>query len=87
MSLEDFTRELNGKPPLNRNPFDRMTVSDESGCSYDREAFVTPLHFGVGLAFAGGLLLVAWASGGDEWTAITDKVEQLWDFAVWLFGG
>lgn len=85
MSLEDFTRELQGKPPLNRHPFERMAYSDEDGCSFDREAFVTPLHFGVGLAFAGGLLLVAWASGGAEWDAVTRKAQQLWDLAFQLF--
>ncbi len=85
MSLEDFTRELQGKPPLNRDPFERMAYSDKDGCSFDREAFVTPLHFGVGLALAGGILLVAWASGGAEWNAVREKAQLIWDAAVWLF--
>jgi hypothetical protein len=37
---------------MNRHPIDRMAMSGEYGCSYDREVFFTPLHFGVGLPFS-----------------------------------
>ena len=79
MSLEDFTRELQGKPPRNRSVFDRYAYSDEDGCSYDQEAFVTPLHIGVGAAFFGGLFLVDWATGGSEWKALWDLLGWLWN--------
>ncbi len=82
MSLEDFTRELQGKPPRNRDTLDRWAYSDEDGCSYDREAFVTPLSMGIGVAFFGGLFLVDWASGGTEWQVLRDAAAWLWG----LFG-
>lgn len=78
MSLEDFCRELQGKPPKNRDMLDRMIYSDESGCSFDQQVYVTRLPFGIGVALVGGLLLVAWASGGEEWQAITEKASWIW---------
>ena len=33
MSLEDFSREVMGKPPKNRSWLDRTTFTDEDGCS------------------------------------------------------
>ena len=78
MSLEDFGRELQGKPPKNRDMWDRMLYTDEDGCSYDQQVYVTRLPFGIGLAFVGSLLLVAWAAGGAEWDAITEKAQWIW---------
>lgn len=78
MSLEDFGRELQGKPPKNRDMWDRMLHSDEDGCSYDQQVYATRLPLGVGLALVGSLLLVAWAADGEEWTAISDKAQWIW---------
>lgn len=78
MSLEDFGRELKNKPPKNRDMWDRMLYTDDSGCSYDEQVYVTRLPWGVGLALIGSLMLVAWAADGGEWNAIRDKVQWIW---------
>lgn len=58
--------------------FDRMLYSDEDGCSYDQQVYVTPLPLDVGLVLVGSLLLVAWAADGEEWKAIADKAQWIW---------
>lgn len=78
MTMEDFTRELQGKPPRNRSVMDRFAYSDEDGCSYDREAFVGTVPLGIGLAFFGGLFVIDWATGGTEWKALRDAVAWMW---------
>lgn len=78
MTLEDFGRELQNKSPKSRDMWDRVLYTDDSGCSYDEQVYVTRLPWGVGLALIGSLLLVAWAADGAEWNAISDKVQWIW---------
>lgn len=77
MSLEDFSREVMGKPPKNRSLVDRAMFSDEDGCSYDQQAMVVRAPLGIGLAFCGGLLLVGWASGDPIWTRLVERLESI----------
>ncbi len=77
MSLEDFSREVMGKPPKNRSWLDRATFTDEDGCSYDQQVVVTRLPLGVGLAVIGGMLLVAWASDDPTWTELMARISAI----------
>lgn len=77
MSLEDFSREVMGKPPKNRSWLDRAVYTDEDGCSYDQQVMVTRLPLGVGLALAGGLLLVGWASGDPAWNELMSRINAI----------
>lgn len=80
MSLEDFSREVTGKPPKNRSWLDRATYTDEDGCSYDQQAMVSPLPLGIGLAFCGGLLLIGWATGDPVWAEMVGRIKALLSF-------
>ncbi len=77
MSLEDFSREVMGKPPKNRDLIDRAIYTDEDGCSYDRQVMVTRLPLGIGLAFFAGLLLVGWASDDPVWIEMIGRLKGL----------
>jgi hypothetical protein len=66
MSLEDFSREVMGKPPKNRSWLDRTTFTDEDGCSYDQQVVVTRLP-----------LLVAWASDDPTWTELMARISAI----------
>lgn len=76
MSLEDFAREVAGKPPKDRGMVDRMLLTDEDGCSYDQQVMVGRIPLGLGIAFFAILLTVAWASGDPAWTELTAKLGQ-----------
>lgn len=80
MSLEDFGREVMGKPPKNRDMVDRWVYTDEDGCSFDRQVWVSPLPLGVGFAMIGGLLLIGWASDDPAWHALAAKFQSIVDF-------
>lgn len=81
MSLEDFGREVMGKPPKNRDMVERWVVSDEDGCSYDQQVWTARLPLGVGIAAIAGLLLVAWASNNPLWRDLTGKIGTVIDLA------
>lgn len=86
MSLEDFAREVAGKPPKNRGIVDRMPLTDEDGCSYDQQVMVGRLPLGLGAAFFLILLTVAWASGDPAWTDLTAKLGQFVDLLKSIAG-
>lgn len=79
MSLEDFSREVMGKPPKNRDLVDRAIFTDEDGCSYDQQVAVTRVPLGVGFAFFAGLFLVGWASDDPAWTKMVDRITSVLD--------
>jgi hypothetical protein len=80
MSLEDFSREVMGKEPKNRSWLDRVTFTDDSGCSYDQQVMVARLPLGVGLALVGGLLLVAWATDDPAWAKLVEQLQSIMNF-------
>jgi hypothetical protein len=67
MNLQDFGRELRGRPPKNRDYFERLVVTDEDGCSYDRQVATVRLSWPVGIAVIVCLLVLAWASDDPAW--------------------
>lgn len=75
MSLEDFSREVMGKPPKNRGLIDRAIYTDEEGCSYDRQVVTSRIPLGVGFALFAGLLLVGWASNDPAWTEMVGQTK------------
>lgn len=88
MSLEDFGREVMGKPPKNRDMWDRMLYTDEDGdCSYDMQVATTPLSWPLALAVIGGLALVGWAANDPEWQKWAAKFTDVGVVLGWLFGG
>ncbi len=79
MSLEDFSREVMGKPPKNRDMVDRALFTDEDGCSYDQQVAVARVPLGVGVAVFVGLLFVGWASDDPAWAAMLDRMTSVLD--------
>ncbi|MGH6653013.1 MAG: hypothetical protein ACREB7_17975 [Sphingopyxis sp.] len=86
MSLEDFSREVMGKPPKNRSMIERWTYTDEDGCSFDQQVWVTRLPFGVGIAAVAALSLVAWANDDPVWRDLVAKLGVLVDLAKGAIG-
>lgn len=80
MSLEDFSREVMGKEPKYRSWLDRVTFTDDSGCSYDQQVMTIRLPLGIGLAAVGGLLLVAWASDDPAWIKLVGQIQSIMNF-------
>lgn len=84
--MEDFAREVGGKPPRNRDMVDRMLLTDEDGCSYDQQVMVGRLPLGIGIALVGGLLTIAWASGDPAWTELTTRLGQFFELVKSIAG-
>lgn len=87
MSLEDFAREVQGKPPKNRSLLDRWAYSDEDGCSYDMQVATSPISKGIALALFASMLAVAWASGDPVWDKFVDRLAAIWNFVKWAIIG
>lgn len=54
MSLEDFSRMVQGKRPKDRGWLDRYANSDEDGCYYDQAVGRGPFPFLLAVFLVGG---------------------------------